>query len=208
LEEYRPEEVLGIEEPEFVDPQEPQEQQPSFRDGAVRFLVDIVETILLSVLLFLGINALTARVRVDGQSMYPTFDSGEFLIVSKLSYRLDDPRRGDIVVFHLPRDPDQNYIKRIIGIPGDNIEIREGSVYVNGTEMHEPYINAPQKYSGSWQIEDGAYFVLGDNRNNSSDSHSWGSVPTEFMVGKAIFIYWPIPSIGVIDHPAVALAAP
>jgi len=207
LEEYQPVNNFDfeLEEPDLEEPQDP---KPSFREGAVRFFVDIIETILLSVLLFLGINALTARVRVDGQSMVPTFDSGEFLIVSKLSYRFDEPVRGDIVVFHLPRDPDQDYIKRIIGIPGDNVEIQDGSVYVNGIELNEPYINAPPTYSGNWQVEEGSYFVLGDNRNNSSDSHSWGSVPADFVVGKAIFVYWPIPSIGVIDHPVVALAAP
>ena len=205
MEDYRPEEVLGIEN---LEPLEPLEPQPSFREGAVRFIVDILETILLSVLLFLGINALTARVRVDGHSMVPTFDSGEFIIVSKLSYRIDEPTRGDIVVFHLPRDPDQDYIKRIIGLPGETVEIKDGRIFVNSYELDEPYINAPAAYSGIWLVEDGSYFVLGDNRNNSSDSHSWGSVPLEFIVGRAVFVYWPIPSVGVIDHLSVALASP
>jgi len=203
LEDYQPEVVLGIEEPEL----EP-EPQPTFKERFTRIFIDILETVLLSALLFLGINALTARVRVDGQSMVPTFDSGEFLVVSKLSYRLSEPERGDIVVFHLPRDPDQDYIKRIIGLPGDEVVIQDHQVFVNNYLLDEHYINAPPAYSGSWQVEPGTYYVLGDNRNNSSDSHSWGTVPMDNIVGKAIFVYWPIPSIGVIDHPLVALAAP
>lgn len=197
MEYFEPEDLLDYEEPG------PQEKQ-----GITRFLVDILETILLSVILFLVINALTARVRVDGQSMYPTFESGEFLIVSKLSYKFGNPERGDVVVFHLPRDPDQDYIKRVIGLPGDEIMIEDGEVYVNGFQLDEPYINAPPTYHSTYSVPDDAIFVLGDNRNNSSDSHSWGPVPFEFVVGKAVFVYWPIPSFGVIDHPSVALAAP
>jgi len=187
---------------------EPTPQPENTSTGIWRFLVDILETILLSVILFLGINAITARVRVDGQSMVPTFDSGEFVIVSKLSYKLGEFDRGDVVVFHLPRDPDQDYIKRIIGLPGDLVVVDEGEVYVNGHQLGEPYINAPPTYNGEWQISDDQLFVLGDNRNNSSDSHSWGPVPLDLIVGKAVFVYWPFDSMGVVDHPSVALAAP
>ena len=192
-----------------TDPAIEQDPQPQrIGPGVWRFLVDILETVLLSVILFLGINAITARVRVDGQSMVPTFDSGEFLIVSKLSYKLGEPERGDVVVFHLPRDPDQDYIKRIIGLPGDLVIIDEGDVYVNGRQLDEPYINAPPTYNGEWQISAEQLFVLGDNRNNSSDSHSWGPVPLDLIVGKAVFVYWPFESLGVVDHPSVALASP
>ena len=197
MEEFRSEEIL-----------DPEAQSPKKGSGVLRFLVDILETVLLSVILFLGINAITARVRVDGQSMLPTFDSGEFIIVSKLAYKLGEPERGDVVVFHLPRDPDQDYIKRIIGLPGDEVVIDDGRVFVDGALLDEPYINAQPTYYGAWQISDEQFFVLGDNRNNSSDSHSWGPVPVDYVVGKAVFVYWPVSSIGVIDHPSVALAAP
>jgi len=185
-----------------------EDQSPKPGSGVLRFLADILETILLSVILFLGINAITARVRVDGQSMVPTFDSGEFIIVSKLSYKFGEPERGDVVVFHLPRDPDQDYIKRAIGLPGDEVVIQDGSVFVNDRELDEPYINASPTYSGEWRVPGDALFVLGDNRNNSSDSHSWGVVPMEYIIGKAVFVYWPISAIGVVEHPSIALAAP
>ncbi len=197
MEEFKTEEIL-----------ESEDQSLKTGSGIFRFLIDILETVLLSVILFLGINAITARVRVDGQSMVPTFDSGEFIIVSKLTYKLGKPDLGDVVVFHLPRDPDQDYIKRVIGLPGDAVLIEDGQVIVNGQRLDEPYINAPPKYNGAWQISDDQLFVLGDNRNNSSDSHSWGPVPMEYVVGKAVFVYWPVASIGVIEHPSVALAAP
>ncbi len=197
-----------MEEFESEDIFETEDQSPKTGSGVFRFLVDILETVLLSVILFLGINATTARVRVDGQSMIPTFDSGEFIIVSKLSYKFGEPELGDVVVFHLPRDPDQDYIKRVIGLPGDEVIIQDGVIFVNGQELSEAYVNASPTYSGRWEVPEDALFVLGDNRNNSSDSHSWGPVPMEYIVGKAVFVYWPITSMGVIDHPSVALAAP
>ncbi len=197
MEEFNAEEIL-----------DPEGSLPPSKSGVVRFFVDILETVLLSVLLFLGINALTARVRVDGQSMLPTFDSGEFIIVSKITYKLGEPEHGDIVVFHLPRDPDQDYIKRVIGLPGDVVSIHDGKVFLNDDELDEPYLNAPTNYTGDWAIAENSLFVLGDNRNNSSDSHSWGPVPMEYVIGKAVFVYWPVSSFGVIEHPTVALAAP
>jgi signal peptidase I len=174
----------------------------------VRFIVDVLETILLSLLLFLAINAVSARIRVDGFSMEPTLHSGEYVIVNKVTYYLDDPQRGDIVVFHFPRQPDQEYIKRIIGLPGDEIRITDGVVYVNDQMLDEPYINADPAYGGTWTVPDTQFFVLGDNRNNSSDSHNWGFVPIDFMIGKAVFVYWPPTQWGIIEHPTQVLAAP
>ena len=183
-------------------------EAPPKSGGCFRFLVDILETVLLSLVLFLGINAITARVRVDGHSMVPTFNSGEFIIVSKLAYKLGEPERGDIVVFHLPRDPDQEYIKRVIGLPGETISVHDGKVFVNDQMLNEPYLGADTGYTGTWVVPEGTIFVLGDNRNNSSDSHSWGPVPMEYVVGKAVFVYWPLTSLGVVDHPTVVLASP
>jgi len=173
-----------------------------------RFLIDVLETLVLSILLFVGINAVSARIRVDGFSMEPTLESGEFVVVNKLAYRLGEPTRGDIIVFRYPYDPQQEYIKRIIGLPGDNIEIANGTVSVNGEMLEEPYIAAAPAYQTNLTVPEGSVFVLGDNRNNSSDSHNWGTVPLEYLVGKALVIYWPPTQWGLVPHASIASAAP
>jgi signal peptidase I len=193
---------------EFYTESFPDPEESESRGGFVRFIIDVLETILLSLLLFLAINAVSARIRVDGFSMEPTLHSGEYVIVNKVTYYLDDPERGDIVVFHFPRQPDQEYIKRIIGLPGDQVRIDDSFVYVNDRMLDEPYINADPAYDGSWTVPDGQFFVLGDNRNNSSDSHNWGFVPVEFVIGKAVFVYWPPTQWGIIEHPTQVFAAP
>lgn len=182
-------------------------QQKRKRSGFFRFLVDILETLILSVVLFVGINLVSARIRVDGDSMKPTLASGEYVIVSRLSYRLGTPERGDIIVFHFPRDPQEEYIKRIIGLPGDEVEVQNGSVFVNGQKLDESYLQVKTDYYGTWRVPAGQLFVLGDNRNNSSDSHDWGTVPMDYVVGKAILVYWPPPAWGLIDHVPLANAA-
>ncbi len=165
-----------------------------------RLLLDIFETLALAALLFVGINAISARVRVDGFSMRPTLEDGEFVLVNRLAYRFGDFQRGDIIVFRFPMDPQQELIKRVIGLPGDTIYIQHKNVSVNGQILVEPYIAEEPAYEGSWQVPDGYLFVLGDNRNDSSDSHSWGLLPMENVVGKAILIYWPPPLWNVIEH--------
>ncbi len=165
-----------------------------------RFVLDIIETLVLAGVLFLGINAVSARVRVDGFSMIPTLEDGEFVLVSKINYRFSNVERGDIVVFHFPLDPEQELIKRVIGLPGDVISVQNGLVSVNGQALNETYIAAAPIYSGEWNVPDGQLFVLGDNRNDSSDSHSWGFLPFEKVVGKAVVIYWPPPLWEVIRH--------
>ena len=184
-----------------IEGQASQEQAPAqekIKWG--RFFLDIIETLILAVVLFFGINAVSARVRVDGFSMRPTLDDGEFVLVSKLNYKLSNVQRGDIIVFHYPMDPEQELIKRVIGLPGDRIEVNEGIVYVNGQALEEPYIAAPPAYSSQWNVPEDRLFVLGDNRNDSSDSHSWGFLPFENVVGKAVLIYWPPPMWDVIKH--------
>ncbi len=172
----------------------------SNRGKAVRFFVDVVETLVFSLLLFAVINTLTARIRVDGMSMEPTLHSGEFVIVNRLAYRLGQPKIGDVIVFHPPTDPTQEYIKRVIGLPRDEVVIASKEVKVNGRLLDEPYIAAPPRYNSSWIVPGGSLFVLGDNRNNSSDSHAWGPVPLENVVGKAVFVYWPPTDWGVVEH--------
>ena len=174
----------------------------------LRFLLDVIETVVLSALLFLAINAVSARIRVDGYSMEPTLLNGEFVIVNKLAYKLGTPQLGDVIVFHYPRDPDQEYIKRVIGLPGDQVNVLNGEVRVNDVILAEPYIANPPRYHANWSVPEASLFVLGDNRNNSSDSHNWGPVPIEYVIGKALFVYWPPQEWGTIDQSTTARAAP
>jgi signal peptidase I len=171
------------------------------KHGSRRFAIDVLETLLLALLLFMGINALSARIRVEGSSMEPTLHNGEFLIVNKLAYRLGSPKIGDVVVFHPPRDLGQEYIKRVIGLPGDTVAVSNGKVSVNGQVLDEPYIEAPPNYQmRPMVVPSGTLFVLGDNRNNSSDSHTWGPALMNEVVGKAVFIYWPPSNWGLVEH--------
>jgi signal peptidase I len=135
---------------------------------------------------------------VSSSSMEPDLTVGQRLIVSKISYRFTDPGRGDIVVFKLPSNPDAiPYIKRVIGLPGDTVEIKEGKVLVNGTALNEPYIKEAPRYTMIIRtIPTENYFVLGDNRNDSNDSHVWGNVPRELIIGKASFTIWPLDLFG------------
>lgn len=192
--------------PEPLNDQEPVEKNGLA--GVLRFLVDVLETLILSVVLFVGINAITARVRVDGTSMEPTLHNGELILVNKLAYKFGEPTRGDVIVFYFPRDPEQEYIKRLVGLPGDKVRVENGHLYVNDELVDEPYIAAAPNYPGEWDVPAGQYFVLGDNRNNSYDSHNWGSVPADYLVGKAVFIYWPFERLGLIEHVALAGSGP
>ena len=132
--------------------------------------------------------------------MRPTLENGEYVLVNRMAYRSESPAYGDVVVFHFPIDPDQDFIKRVIGLPGDEIKIQDGQVKVNGRILDEVYIAAAPQYVGSWHVPAEQVFVLGDNRNNSSDSHSWGPVPLENLIGKAIFAYWPPPEWKILEH--------
>jgi signal peptidase I len=186
----------------------PEQEQPKRkRSGFLSLLVDILETLILSLVLFVSINIISARIRVDGDSMLPTMVSGEYVVINRLSYRFGSPQPGDIIVFHYPRDPREEYIKRVIGLPGDVVEVQNGKVYVNGQALVEDYINVKMNYTGKWEVPADQLFVLGDNRNNSSDSHDWGTVPMDYVIGKAILVYWPPPAWGIIDHVPFANAA-
>ncbi|MCQ3938072.1 MAG: signal peptidase I [Chloroflexi bacterium] len=171
-----------------------------------RFLLDVVETVVLAVVLFIGINAVSARVRVDGISMQPTLEDGEFLLVNKMSYVFGEVERGDIIVFHFPLNPQEELIKRVIGLPGDHVVVKDSRVFINGQPLDEPYIAQAPLYYGDWVVTEGHLFVLGDNRNNSNDSKDWGMLPRENVVGKAVLIYWPPPMWDVIEHPEVLAA--
>lgn len=171
-------------------------------------LREMVETILLTLLIYVLIRTfLIENYRVVGHSMVPTLEDRQFLVVNKLDYRLRDPRRGDIVVFFDPRDGDRKLIKRIVALPGERLEIRNGQVLVDGQVLEEPYIQNWGRYSESPSVvPEGHYYVLGDNRSNSSDSHNWGTVPEDRLVGRAWFSYWPPELWGLIEHADYALA--
>lgn len=141
-------------------------------------------------------------VKVEGTSMQPRLSDQERIFVNKFVYHVSEIDRGDIVVFWYPKDPSKSFIKRVIGLPGDDIEIRAGVVYINGNELEEPYV--PPDYFdycflGPETIPPDSYFVLGDHRNSSNDSRNWGTVPAGNIFGKAIFRYWPVSKIGLID---------
>lgn len=169
--------------------------------------VEGLQTIGLSIVLALGIRHFVAEARyIPSGSMEPTLQINDRLVVEKVSYYFNPPERGDIVVFWPPEQltqPGQRrdaFIKRIIGLPGDVVEVREGKVLVNGEPLQEEYIKAPPDYEwGPEAVPDESYLVLGDNRNSSYDSHSWGFVPAENLIGKAMVRFWPPSRIGWLD---------
>ncbi len=123
------------------------------------------------------------------------------VLVNKWAYRNTLPKRGDIIVFHNQGQDNGDYIKRVIGVPGDEVVVRSQETYINGVMLSEPYIFEKANWSGIWSVPEGKFFVLGDNRNNSSDSQDWGFVDQTWVVGKAVFIYFPFNRIGILDHP-------
>jgi signal peptidase I len=140
-------------------------------------------------------------VKVEGTSMMPWLTDQERIFVNKFVYRLGDIQRGDIVVFWFPLDPSKSYIKRVIGLPGDSVEIDRGVVIVNGQPIAEPYV--PEQYRDYTSyppkpVEPDHYYVLGDHRNASNDSRQWGTVERRRIYGKAVFVYWPLEKFGVI----------
>ena len=172
------------------------------------FWRDLIETILMAVVLFLLLNAVTSRVRVYNVSMQPTLFEGNLLVVNKMAYKLGEPKHGDIIVFHYQGTVTEDYIKRVIGLPGDTVNVSNGVVQVNGQPITEPYIAELPGYTGTWKVPEGELFVLGDNRNHSSDSHDWGFVQQEWVVGKAVVVYWPLDRIRVLLAPNLVHAAP
>ena len=141
-------------------------------------------------------------VKVEGTSMLPRLSDQTRIFINKFVYRLEEIHRGDVVVFRYPGDPTKSYIKRVIGLPGDTVEIHRGEVFVNGEKLQEPYVIPEYRGSQSaapWQVGPGNYYVLGDHRNSSNDSRVWGTVPRSYIYGKAELIYWPIGRWGLLD---------
>jgi signal peptidase I len=178
------------------------QMQADEKSRAPSALRELVETIVFTLLIYFLIrHFLFENYRVVGYSMTPTLEDEQFLVVDKLGYRLHEPQRGDIIVFRDPRDSDRKLIKRVVGLPGEVLEIREGKVFINDTQVDEPYIESMGRYSmAATLIPTDHYFVLGDNRNNSSDSHNWGTLDSQEIVGKAWLSYWPPRLWGVVPH--------
>lgn len=190
---------------------------------------EILETIVLTLLIFLAVRAVVQNFKVEGASMEPTLHSGQYLLVNKAVYLSLDmaevgrtlpalnlqnkqtiflfhsPQKGDIVVFRYPKDPSRDFIKRVVATPGETVEIRNGKILVDGEEVQEPYLAERPSYPyGPERVPPDNYFVLGDNRNNSSDSHIWGMVPRKNIVGKAWISYWPVSDLGFVSNYSLA----
>ena len=191
---------------------------------------EIVETAILTVVIFLAVRAMVLNYKVEGLSMAPTLQHGQHLLVNRAIYfNLDadlvhrvwpgaaavndrvyfftPPQRGDIVVLWPPNSSDRPYIKRVIALPGETVAIRDGIVTVNGVPLDENYTRAPAAYTMTpRKVAPGEYFVLGDNRNNSSDSHLFGTVAADHIVGKAWLSYWPASQVGLLPDATYAAA--
>lgn len=185
-------------EPASVIPSvEPTASQSNWK-GTLR---EIAETVILTLVIFLLIRTVVQNFRVEGQSMEPNFHDGQFLLINKLAYKLGDLERGDVIVFRYPRDPSRDFIKRVIGLPGETVEIINGQVYVNGQLLGDDYHTNEAGYnSGAVTLGPDDLFVLGDNRPNFSDSHSWGPLPRDLIIGRVVLSYWPPDEWGIIKH--------
>lgn len=195
----------------------PSESSPASNSQSQTFRAvrEIIETLLLAALIFFLVRLVVLNFRVDGQSMTPNLDNEQMLLVNRNAYQsvdwqgntfypFDPPERGDIVVFNPPTESDKPYIKRIIGLPGDEVTFNNGQVFVNGHMLEEDYIEDRTRCQRTdfcdVIVPEGQIFVLGDHRSNSSDSRVFGPVPIENVIGKAWLSYWPIDDIGFVPH--------
>jgi signal peptidase I len=189
-----------------IDPPSPIPEQTAVPSGAPsrlagwgKALRELIETLALTLVIFLLVRFAAPNFRIEGFSMEPNFHDGQYLFVNRLVYMLHPPERGDVIVFIPPSNISNDYIKRVIGLPGDRVEIVDGRVLINGAPLQEPYPFNPGSYSfGPVAIGPEEYFVLGDNRDNSSDSHSWGMLASSKVIGKAWITYWPPSLIGLV----------
>lgn len=175
------------------------------------FLLDTVQTLLIVFAIFLVIYIFLFRpFQVSGNSMHPTFLDKQYILTNIITLKFGKPQRGDVIVFKAPNSPEKDYIKRVIGIPGDTVSIRDGNVYVNGIVFNESaYLKPSVKTFAGPFLREGttatvlpdSYFVMGDNRSGSSDSREWGLVPFKSIIGKSLFVYWPLDKIGLIKNP-------
>jgi signal peptidase I len=214
------------------------ETPPHERNRVWNGIRELVETIVLALIFFFALRAVVQNFRVEGSSMFPSFADGQYVLVNKAVYThfnpqalpswlpfagdhsgsdrylFSPPQRGDVIVFHPPppNDPSRDFIKRVIGVPGDTVDVHQGHVYVNGAELDEPYIRQPTlpinaRFSHVVLGPD-QYFVLGDNRGNSSDSRAWGPVSADAIVGRTWLVYWPFSALKVAPNHQEAVPSP
>lgn len=174
------------------------------------FFLDILQVIVFAVAIFLFVYLLLLQPhKIKGHSMDPNFEDGEFILTDKISYRLGQPERGDVVVFKAPPDYQEEFIKRIIGLPGDKVKVQNGHVFVNGKEIDETQYLSPSvpTNAGTFNTEgtevavpEGQYLVFGDNRPNSFDGRFFGPITRDKITGRAWVAYWPIKRAGTIKH--------
>lgn len=165
------------------------------------FFKELLETLIWVAILFLIVNFFSLRVLVKGRSMEPSLQDGNFLLVNRLAYNDDLPARGEVIVFTNPSDTDIDFIKRVIGLPGDTIEVNNGTLYLNNQIIDESYILSQSlRNTSPVVVPEGHVFVLGDNRNVSSDSRTWGPLDIDEILGKPILIYWPPNQWGDVPH--------
>lgn len=219
-----------------LNPPTPEATRPAGKGSTGAVLREILETLLFTLMIFFLVRSVIQNFMVEGSSMEPTLHTGQYIIVNRivylhidlnvfrrllpggeqvqpnLAYLFQMPRRGEIVVFEYPRDTSRDFIKRVIGLPGETIEIRNGQVFINGVPLEEPYLTAAARaQTGSLPptvVPANTVFVLGDNRGNSSDSRSWGPLPLDRIIGRAWVTYWPLEQWGVIPQVLPTLAAP
>jgi signal peptidase I len=168
-----------------------------------RALWELVHDLSVAVLFcFFLITFVAQAFRVQGTSMLPLLEDSERIIVNKFIYRFHPIQRGDVVVFWYPKDPSVSFIKRVVGIPGDTVELRRGVLFVNEQRVEEAYVRPQfndEETHSRVSVPKGYYFVLGDHRNSSNDSRSWGEVPEKYIYGKAVFRFWPLPKVGFLQ---------
>ncbi|MFZ5919120.1 MAG: signal peptidase I [Chloroflexota bacterium] len=186
---------------EVPPPENNPPQQPSLARAAIRWLREALETILPAIAIAILINLFLAQpTRVHGQSMEPNLHTDQRLVVEKITYHLHGPRRGDIVVFALPEQSEEMLIKRVIGLPGETVEIHDGQVFIDGVPLNEPYLTQDTRGRyGPVTVPPLHVFVLGDNRSFSNDSRAFDTVPIANIVGRAWLSYWPMEALGILD---------
>lgn len=189
-------------EEKIISPEGTTGQKPEQRKNIWESFLELAKFAIIAIVLVLPIRMFIAQpFIVSGSSMFPTFIDGEYLIVDEISYRLSDPQRDDVIVFRYPNDTKKFFIKRIIGLPNETIDIKGSTITITNKEnpkgfiLHEPYVKNISENITHFELKNDEYFVMGDNRNASSDSRSWGALPKKLMIGKAFLRLFPLTRI-------------
>lgn len=182
--------------------------------GAIIALFDFLQgiVVVLAVMVMIYLFIMSPQ-EINGASMEPNFHNGEYILTNKIIYRIEQPQRGDVIIFKSPRNKEVDYIKRIIGLPGDRVSVKSNAIYVNEEKVAEPYLQPGVTIFGMSYLKEGQeatvpegmYFVLGDNRPHSSDSRDFGPIPKDEIIGKAFLRYWPFSEFGVVIRPVYNL---